>query len=206
MTAEPVPRRRRLEPDERRAQILACARKMFRERHYEAVSTAELAKCAGVTRGLVNHYFGTKRDLYLEVVRDLIVIPEFAVAKLARGTLEQRVDASIDRYLEMIDRSRNMWLAAIGTGVYGRDPDVEAILREADEIAADRMIDTLGLAEVPTRHEELRAAIRVFSGMSKAATLEWLVRGTLDRERTHHMLVITLITLVRDVYGGPIPG
>jgi AcrR family transcriptional regulator len=39
-----APRWRRLEPDQRRAQILACARRLFGERHYEAVSTTELAK------------------------------------------------------------------------------------------------------------------------------------------------------------------
>jgi AcrR family transcriptional regulator len=209
MTTEPVSppasRRRRLEPDERRAQILACARKMFRERPYDAVSTSELAQRAGVTRGLVNHYFGTKRELYLEVVRDLIVIPEFAVAELAHGTLERRAAASLDRYLEMIDRNRNMWLAAVGTGGYGRDPDVERILWEADEIAADRMIEMLGLTAVQPRQEELRAMIRAFSGMAKAATREWLTRRTLTREQTHHLLTTMLIALVRDAYGGPVP-
>jgi AcrR family transcriptional regulator len=205
MTAEPVARRRRLEPDERRAQILTCARKMFREQHYEAVSTTELARLAGVTRGLVNHYFGTKRELYLEVVRELTFIPEFAVAELAHGSLEQRAAASIDRYLDVIDRNRTMWLAAVDTGGYGRDPDVERILREADEIAADRMIETLGLAGVPTRREELRAMIRAYSGLAKAATREWLTRKTLDREQTHRLLTTTLITLVRDAYGGPVP-
>lgn len=201
----PASPRRRLEPDERRAQILACARKMFRERHYDAVSTSELAQRAGVTRGLVNHYFGTKRELYLEVVRDLTFIPEFAVAELAHGTLEQRVAASLDRYLEVIDRNRNMWLAAVDTGGYGRDPDVERILREADEIAADRMIEMLGLAEVHPQHEELRAMIRAFSGMAKAASREWLTRRTLTRAQTHHLLTTTMIALVRDAYGGPVP-
>ena len=45
-----APRRRRLEPDERREQILACAVHLFGERPYAAVSTTELAARAGVAR------------------------------------------------------------------------------------------------------------------------------------------------------------
>ena len=35
--------RRRLDQDERRREILACARRLFSKRHYGAVSTAEIA-------------------------------------------------------------------------------------------------------------------------------------------------------------------
>ncbi|HEX4722546.1 MAG TPA: TetR family transcriptional regulator [Pseudonocardiaceae bacterium] len=197
----PEPRWRRLEPDERRAQILACARRLFGERHYDAVSTTELARESGVARGLINHYFGTKRELYLEVVRELMFIPEFAVGQLAHGTVEERAAASIDRFLTVIERNRAMWLATVGTGGYGRDPDVEQIMQEADEIAADRMIETVGLADLSAGREELRAMIRSFSGMAKAATREWLIRKTLTRDQLQTMLATLLTTIITDVHG-----
>jgi AcrR family transcriptional regulator len=200
MTTEP-PRRRRLEPDQRRAQILACARRLFGERHYEAVSTTELARESGVARGLINHYFGTKRELYLEVVRDLMFVPEYAVERLARGGLEERVAASMDRFLSVIERNSAMWLATIGTGGYGRDPDVERIMQEADEIAADRMLETVGLQGITAGREELRAMIRAFSGMAKAATREWLVNKTLTRDQVHTLLCRTQLTIITDVHG-----
>jgi AcrR family transcriptional regulator len=199
MNAEP--RWRRLEPDERRAQILACARRLFGERHYDAVSTTELARESGVARGLINHYFGTKRELYLEVVRELMFIPEFAVEQLAHGSVEQRASASIERFLAVIERNRVMWLATVGTGGYGRDPDVEQIMQEADEIAADRMIETVGLADLSEGREELRAMIRSFSGMAKSATREWLVRRTLTRDQVQVMLATLLTTIITDVHG-----
>ena len=46
-----APRWQRLEHDERRQQILACARKLFSERNYAAVSTSDIAREAGVARG-----------------------------------------------------------------------------------------------------------------------------------------------------------
>lgn len=201
-SAPQAPRWRRLEPDERRAQILACARRLFGERHYEAVSTTELARQSGVARGLINHYFGTKRELYLEVVRDLMFVPEFAVEKLAHGTVEQRVGASIDRFLSVIERNKAMWLATVGTGGYGRDPDVERILQEADEIAAVRLMETVGLGDVTEGREVLLAMIRAFSGMAKSATREWLLRRTLTREQVHELLSTTLANIIGSVSTG----
>ncbi|HWC79762.1 MAG TPA: helix-turn-helix domain-containing protein [Pseudonocardiaceae bacterium] len=194
------PRRRRLEPDERRAQILACARRLFGERNYESVSTTELARESGVARGLINHYFGTKRELYLEVIRQLVFIPDFAVERLAHGTLEQRITASIDRFLEVIERNRKMWLGMIGTGGYGRDPDVAAILAEADADTADRMLETLGLTEISEGREELRAMLRCYNTMAKSVTGEWMLRGTLTREQVRTILCTTLASIVRDVH------
>jgi AcrR family transcriptional regulator len=201
VTTEPAPRWRRLEPDERRAEILACARRLFGERHYDAVSTTELARESGVARGLINHYFGTKRELYLEVIRDLMFIPEYAVEKLSHGTLEERVAASMDRFLTVIERNSAMWLATVGTGGYGRDPDIERIMQEADEIAADRMLETVGLADITVGREELRAMIRSFAGMAKAATREWLVSKTLTREQVHTLLSGTFVAIITRVHG-----
>jgi AcrR family transcriptional regulator len=186
-----APRRRRMEPDERREQILACAIQLFGEHGYATVSTTELAKQAGVARGLINHYFGTKRDLYLEVVRRLVIIPRFAVEQLPNGPLEVRVTAAIDWFLEGVSRNSKAWLAATG----GWDPDVESILAEADETAADRVLTATGL---PPEAVELRAMVRSYGGMVKSACREWLVRKELTREQVQTLLSTTLLTLIRE--------
>ncbi len=191
MTAEP--RWRRLEPDERREQILTCAMRLFGERPYSAVSTTELAAQAGVARGLINHYFGTKRDLYLEVVRRMVTIPRFAIEQLPDGPLETRVAAAVDWFLDGVSRNSKAWLAA--TGAIGRDPEVERILAAADETAADRVLDATGLsADVP----ELRAMVRSYGGLVKSAAREWLVRKDLTRDQVRLLLTTTLLSLIRD--------
>jgi AcrR family transcriptional regulator len=190
------PRWRRLEPDQRREQILACAIELFGERPYAAVSTTELAGRAGVARGLINHYFGTKRELYLEVVRRMVTIPQVAVEMLPKGTLEERVQASVAWFLDGVSRHSKTWLAAIGAE--GVDPDVQRILADADERAADRVLEATGLADAGAHREELRAMIRAYGGLVKAAAREWLVRGALTREQVHTLLATTLLTLVTD--------
>jgi len=195
----PEPRWRRLEPDARREQILACAITLFGERPYAAVSTTELAHRAGVARGLINHYFGTKRELYLEVVRRMVTIPQVAVDRLPDGSLSERVEVSVSWFLDGVARHSRTWLAALGVEGVGRDPEVERILAEADEAAADRVLEAAGLASVVAHREELRAMIRAYGGMVKAAAREWLVRGALSRDQVQHLLTTTLLSLLKDV-------
>ena len=198
--ATEAPRWQRLEYDERRAQILACARRLFSERSYNAVSTTEIAREAGVARGLLHHYFGTKRDLYLEVVRSLVRMPSNPVPLEAPGRdLKVVIAESVDRWLQMLERNQGTWLAAIGGRGLGRDPEVEAILEEARERAADRLIEALQTYEAAQAPPALRATVRAYSGFAEAASVEWLTRGRLTRQQVHALLTETFLSIVRDV-------
>ncbi|WP_199435077.1 TetR/AcrR family transcriptional regulator [Qaidamihabitans albus] len=200
MTTESAPKWRRLEPDERKEQIFACAADLFGERPYGEVSTSDIAARAGVARGLINHYFGTKRDLYLAVVKRALTVPHFAVKRLPEGSLEQRTDAAVEWFLDMVSKQEKMWLAAITPEGIGRDVEVERILDEADRNSADRVLEAVGLSPDDAHWNELNALVRAYGGMVKAAGREWLVRGALNRQQVHTLLSRSLLTLVRDVF------
>jgi AcrR family transcriptional regulator len=191
--------RRRLEPDARRGEILACAVRLFGERPYADVSTTDIAREAGVARGLINHYFGTKKDLYLEVVRVMVTIPEVAVQRLPEGELRTRVEASVTWFLDVVSRHSTSWLAAVNAGL-GRDEDVERVLAEAEEVAADSVLVAVGLAGVTKHREELRGMVRAYGGLAKATAREWLERGVLTRAQVHLLLTTTLMAIVEDVF------
>jgi AcrR family transcriptional regulator len=203
----PGPRWQRLEHDERRRQILACASRLFSERNYASVSTSEIAAEAGVARGLLHHYFGTKRELYLEVVRSMMRTPSNPVPRRLNGTrrqiredeIEPVIAESVDRWLTMLERNRGTWLAAIGGRGLGHDPEVEAILDDAREHAADRLIESLQTYDPAQAPAPLRASVRAYGGFAEAASLEWLQRGRLTREQTHALLVQGFLSIVRDV-------
>jgi AcrR family transcriptional regulator len=195
-----APRWQRLEHDERRQQILTCARKLFSERNYAAVSTSDIAREAGVARGLLHHYFGTKRDLYLEVIRTMMRVPSNPVPLQSPGRgLEVVITESVDRWLQMLERNRGTWLAMIGARGLGRDPEAEAILEEARERAADRLIEALQTYEAEQAPPVLRAAVRAYSGFAEAASIQWLELGRLSREQTQALLVQGFLSIVRDV-------
>ena len=185
-----APRWTRLEHDERRAQILATARRLFSERHFGAVSTTEIARAAGVARGLLHHYFGTKRALYLEAVRSMVSMPLQPVpTELDGRTPEQLLGEGVDRWLELLSRNRETWIAARGAQGFGRDADVEAILEEARERAIDQVIEAVRPREDPAAAPaELRALARAYAGLAEATSLEWLQHDRLTRDQAHALL------------------
>ena len=61
-------RTRRIEPDVARARILDAATAEFAAHGFDRASTNTIAAEAGVAKGLVFHYFGTKDELYLAII------------------------------------------------------------------------------------------------------------------------------------------
>lgn len=199
-TVTAAPRWRRLEPDARREQILECAVELFGERPYAAVSTSDIAARAGVARGLLNHYFGTKRDLYLEVVRRMVVLPELGeVAAATGGPLRVRVERSVEWFLDTVSAHGKTFVAVVGAEGVGTDPELERILAEADDLAATQVLAMLGMAAGDGYDSPSRAMVRAYGGMVKAAVREWIRDGTLTREQVHTLLSRSLQAIARDV-------
>jgi AcrR family transcriptional regulator len=72
--AQPPPRpaRRRLSEDERRAQILRATIEVVADRGFEAASASLIAARAGVSKGLIWHYFAGKNDLMKQAVLETV--------------------------------------------------------------------------------------------------------------------------------------
>jgi TetR/AcrR family transcriptional regulator len=51
--------------EEKRERVINAAMKEFAQKGYTAASTNEIAKEAGISKGLLFHYFTSKKDLYL---------------------------------------------------------------------------------------------------------------------------------------------
>lgn len=199
MSAASPPRWRRLEPDARREQILACAVRHFGERPYAEVSTTDIAREAGVARGLINHYFGVKRDLYLAVVRRMVLLPNYDLAAQATGTLRERVERSVNWYLDTVGVHGKTYVAVTGAGGIGDDPEVERILAAADDFAAGKVLELVGLSAASGSDPQQRAAIRAYAGLVKATVREWVRSATLSREQAHLLLSEALISIVVSV-------
>ncbi|BDN81180.1 TetR family transcriptional regulator [Mycobacterium pseudoshottsii] len=62
--------RRRLSPEDRRAELLALGAEVFGKRPYDEVRIDEIAERAGASRALMYHYFPDKRAFFAAVVKD----------------------------------------------------------------------------------------------------------------------------------------
>jgi AcrR family transcriptional regulator len=197
------PRWSRLEHDERREQILATARALFTQRPYGAVSTIEIAEAAGDTRGLLHHYFGTKRALYLEVVKELVDSPVLSVLDAITATPIGQMppwEDSVALWMDVVETNQDAWLVAISAGETGSDRAMHDILDEARERTASQVIAVLGLDE--KRTPEVRALVRGFGAFAEAITREWLQRRRLSKEQARVLLVGALPGMVDQLLPG----
>lgn len=55
-----------------RQRLIEAAARLFAERGYANSSVAAIGDAAGVSRGLINHHFGSKENLLYEVIADLL--------------------------------------------------------------------------------------------------------------------------------------
>src|ERR1700679_1621760 len=99
VTAVRAPRAR-LEVDARRAQLLRLGIDLFAARAYDEVSIDELARAAGGSKGLLYHYFPTKRDFYIATVQEASKqLLELTETPETMAPLD-RLRASLDAYLD----------------------------------------------------------------------------------------------------------
>ncbi len=190
-------KRVRMDSAERRQQILRAATELFLQRPYSQVSISDIAEAAGVARGLLHHYFDSKRDLYLEVVRSVARVPLAVDDGAPAAEDDEPWGRGIDALLGFVADNRELWLNSVTVGGAEGDEEVASIIDDSREVLAERTIDLLGLAGHDT--PELRALVRGYGGLVQEITLEWLERGRLTRAQAREVLVRTLPLLLQQV-------
>ena len=86
-----------------RRKLLRVGRDLFARRGYSDVSTEEIVRRAGVTRGALYHHFRDKRDLFAAVVEQVEeeVMQRVAEAALTETDAWERQRAAIGAYLDV---------------------------------------------------------------------------------------------------------
>ena len=191
--------RARLQVDERRTQLLELGLQLFSDRSYDELGVDDIARAAGISKGLLYHYFPSKRDYYVEVVRA-------AAGLLVARTEAAGVDASpealqdgLDAYLDFVEQHARSFVALMRGGV-GSDPEVVQIVEATRRTIAERILSRLG-ADAPT--PLLRTALRVCIGLVEAASLDWLERRDLPREQLRQLCAQLLIAALTAAGAAP---
>jgi AcrR family transcriptional regulator len=173
----------RLDVDERRRQLLEAGARAFTERAYDDVSMSDLARSAGISKGLLYHYFPSKRDLFTATLAA-------AAAELAAVTepdpelppLEQ-LTKSIGAYLAWIEENAPSYrrlLESVGS------PDVRSLVEEVRDRTVERIVQ--GVSEGEPR-PALRIAVRAWLSGMDAAILNWLDSGEVSRDQLRDLMV-----------------
>jgi AcrR family transcriptional regulator len=189
-----TPRHSRLAPAQRREQILDAANALFAERAYDDVSIEDIASCAGVTRGLVHHYFGGRNDVYIALLERLGVQREQQLASPVGRSARARVADTVSRWLDWTEQNPTIWLATIAHGEDIADPEVRRVV--ADLVRRAVALLTTFHADIAEDSPRLRYALECWTALNRAATRRWL-HGEATREQTHELLASTLEHVLR---------
>jgi AcrR family transcriptional regulator len=182
-------RRKRLELDERRTQLLALAQVAFATSSYDDVSIDQLARAAGVSKGLLYHYFPSKRELYVATVREaaeqllarIVLDPELSPFEQALG--------GVDAYLHYARENADAYLSFMQSGV-GRDEEVLALVERTRRRFVELILDRAGEAQLSPLQ---RSLVHGWVGMVEATCLDWLKRPEVERAQLAKLLVKTLL-------------
>ncbi len=188
--------RTRLEVEERRAQVLEVALAEFSQRSYDEVSMDDVARAAGISKGLVFHYFPTKRELYAATVGyaadDLV---GRVIAAGGKNPLERLV-AALDAYLDYVETHAGAYVGLMRSGV-GADPDVAAIVDRARDVLLTELTGEIPIPLTPL----LSVALRGWIGFVEALALAWAQERGTDRTTLRNLSVSVLVATVQAASG-----
>lgn len=190
--------RTRLEPEARRAQLVGLGLQMLSTRPLDKVAIDDIATEAGISRGLLFHYFPTKRDFHLAVARA-------AAQELLDRTrtdpdlppLDQ-LRAGVEAFVDHLTGNRDAYVAFI-RGSSGGDPELLQVYESTRTAFTDRVLAGLGIEPVTTR---LRAVVRGWVAFTEEVTVDWLSSGDLEREDIVTLIDEALVALVTGATGG----
>jgi AcrR family transcriptional regulator len=194
-----TPKYSRLAPGQRREQILEAANALFCERGYDEVTIEDIASSAGVTRGLVHHYFGGRKEVYIALLERLGAQREEQIPPPVGRSARARLADTVSRWLDWTEQNRTIWLATLGRGEDIADPDVRAVVVEL----LSRAVALLAAhhADIADDSPRLRYALECWTALNRAATRRWL-QGDATREATHELIASTLEHVLR-TFGAP---
>ncbi len=188
----------RLDPAQRREQILDAVSALFAERAYDEVTIEHIAGAAGVTRGLVHHYFGGRKEVYIALLERIGAEREDRLREPVGRTARARVEDTVSRWLDWTGEHRTLYLAAMGRGEDVADPDVRRVVTGLVHRAVALL--TVFHADLAEDSPRLRHALECWTGLNRAATRRWL-RGEASRAATQELLASTLEHVLR-TFGG----
>ncbi|MFC7726886.1 TetR/AcrR family transcriptional regulator [Nocardioides sp. GCM10028917] len=166
--------RRRLSADERRRQLVAIGLAKIVETPIQDLSMDDIATEAGISRGLLFHYFPTKTDFYLACIAAAGRRMLRTTAPDEGATGDEQVETVTRLMIEQIERRRGFYLALVhGHGV--ADPRVSEVMDSVRDGSTERVMSAL---DVP---EARRDVVRAWWAYTEDRALTWSAVPTGER-------------------------
>lgn len=183
-------KRVRLNPDARREQLLDLGVRMLATRTLDELSVDVLAEEAGISRGLLFHYFKNKQDFHRAVVQ--LAAEDLLARTKPDMSLDptSRLQLSLASYVDYVLANHRAYIALV-RGAAGSDEALLEIFEQTRAAMTARITDDLavfGVQDSPT----VRLMARGWSALVEEAVLGWVADPQLSREELLRVLTATL--------------
>lgn len=174
-----------LQNDIRRGMLLDMGLRLFGERSYDDVSIEDIAREAEISRGLMYHYFGSKKGFYIDVVRHSCGMLVEAVVPAFGGLREATVRDCLHRFFAFAQDQRRAYTTIIHGGL-GFDGEVNKIIAQTRETLVDRILEAA--PELP-RTPLVRNVFHSWLASVETCVLHYLQRedGLAVDHHVHHL-------------------
>jgi AcrR family transcriptional regulator len=191
-----VPNQVRLTVAERREQLLELGLELFGSRPYDDISIEEIAQLAGMSKGLLYHYFPSKRDFYVACLRTAATQLKRRIHPDPGLAPAEQLRVSLSIYLDNIRANLFKTIALVRGGI-GADPEVVGVIDDFRRAVWQFMLDRIEAAD---DEHLLRFAIRGWIRFVEVVALEWAQadEGATDRDAVIELCVAVLGTVTSE--------
>lgn len=186
---------KRLSKEDRRGQLISISVDLFNSYRYEEISITDVAKAAGISHGLIYHYFSSKESCFLAAVKesskhfiDQVIPPE-------EMSNPEKVEYGIKRYVDFMEAYSITYLNLFRSSAASL-PEIRSICEQTRETIIKLFLESI--VEIENLKIDLneldltstRLALKGFLGWAETIVLDWLENRQVDREVVERMLLI----------------
>ena len=189
--------RTRLSPDARRAQLVELGLQMLSTRSLDNLVVEDIAVAAGISRGLLFHYFPSKREYREAVVRAAAADLLDHVAPDPTLPLADQLRSAVAAFVDYVHDNRDGYVSLL-RGASGGDPALRAIFDDTRTAIVTRVVDHLAELSAGEPPHRVRLSVRGWVAYAEEVVLDWLAEAPpdLDRRGVIEMLDRALLALV----------
>jgi AcrR family transcriptional regulator len=183
-------KRVRLTPEARRAQLIELGVEMLATRRLDELSVELIAKAAGISRGLLFHYFSSKQEFHVEVARA-------AAAEMIRRTAPDPERAPVDAlrgalasFIDYVEENPDNYKSLV-RGAASGDAEMRAIFDATRSTMAQRVIGVLAAQGLPA-DARTTLAIHGWVAYVEECVVRWIDTRTVERDQLLEMLTKSL--------------
>jgi len=177
----PAPRRR-LDPEARKAQLIGIGLDHIRQHPIDQLALEEVISTAGISNGLLYHYFPTKIDYQVAVVEEAAdeLLDALRAVTLSRDP--SMFLTALDAFVVYVETHREAYVAV--TRGAGSDAGLMACVDRAKTAIIDLLQEKLSIPDDPN----VVLLLRGWLAFVEEITLQWIKRPTCPRSELVQLL------------------